>query len=105
MLLRRGPRAATQRARRAPGRVARSITEWSEAAGNVAAGGPSAADLIGLIPTDAIHSSLQQHISQQSVSHIVGNIQDALNGACPAAGGRRLRWGPAPAHGRTTLQA
>jgi hypothetical protein len=93
MLLRRAPAAAAQRARRAPGHVVRSITEWSEAAGNVAAGGPSAADLIGLIPTDAIHTGLQHHISTESVSQIISNIHEALNGALPAAG----RPPPAPA--------
>jgi hypothetical protein len=75
------------RARRSPGHVARSITEWSEAAGNVAAGGPTAADLISLIPLP-IQSSLQQHISTESVSHIISNIQEAMNGEIATSQGR-----------------
>ena len=56
----------------------------------MAAGGPAAADLIGLIPTEALQSSLQQHINGESVSQIIGNIQDALYGEPSAL--RSLRW-------------
>jgi hypothetical protein len=79
MLFRRAHTAASWPRRRSLKPV-KSLSDWSHAASNVAAGGPVPANLMHFIQPDAIQSGLHQHLTPDAVSQILTSIQDVIYG-------------------------